>query len=542
MLRNTVAIIRKNEKFLFLLVVLLNLLPIFQGHFFPSMDGPAHLYNAGLIKELSLHPHAFLESYYQFNAVPVPNWSGHFVLAFFRLFLPGFLAEKLLLILYLVGLPYSFRAFIRVVNPASVSLSYLILPFTYSFLFILGFYNFCLGLICLFYILTFWVKNNPAGFSWKFILKLSLLLIITFFSHVFVFGFLMVLLSSYTIFNFLHQRIFKTAPLVTFRKQVAIPLSILLLSSILPLILFMVYWLQNSGSGANEYLSGEKLIQWFKNLQALISYDEAFEKSVFRKMLYLLIVTGAIATVIRGYELFRKSEVPFRERIANQLFSTREFWLLIALFLSVLYFVMPDSANAAGFISIRLLLFALFFFMTWLVIQRYPAWLSPLVVIPFLLFHFRLVQYYQTATEHPVNVSEACYQAGKHIPPNSVVLPVNFSNNWLFGHFSNYLGADKPMVILENYETAQAYFPLKWNTDAMPNLQIGKLQAGDLGCQNWLSNLQNPPRAIDYVFFLEPPTELTDSCWLKLTETLRKEYQIVYRSKYCTLFRFRKQK
>lgn len=542
MLKNTVAIIRKNEKFLFLLVVLLNLLPIFQGHFFPSLDGPAHLYNAGLIKELSLHPHGFLESYYQFNTVPVPNWSGHFVLAFFRLFLPGFLAEKLLLILYLVGLPYSFRAFIRVINPASVSLSYLILPFTYSFLFILGFYNFCLGLICLFYILTFWLKNNPAPFSWKFVLKLSLLLIITFFSHVFVFGFLIALLIAYTVFNYLHQRIFKTSLTMTFREHVMIPLSLLLLSSILPLGLFIVYWLQNSGSGAIEYLSGKTLIQWFKNLQALIAYNEPLEKAVFRKMLYILIAAGAIAIMIRAFALFRKAGTTLRERIAHHLFSTHEFWLLIAFSLIVLYFIMPDSANAAGFISIRLLLLALFFFMTWLVIQRYPAWINPLVVIPFLLFHFHLVQYYQTATEHPVKVSEACYQAGKQIPPNSVVLPVNFSNNWLLGHFSNYLGADKPIVILENYETAQAYFPLKWKTNAMPNLQIGELQAGDLNCLNWLNNPQNEPRTIDYVFFLEPPKELTDSCWLQLTRTLRKEYEVVHRNDYCTLFRFRKQK
>jgi len=36
-----------------------------------------------------------------------------------------------------------------------------------------------------------------------------------------------------------------------------------------------------------------------------------------------------------------------------------------------------------------------------------------------------------------------------------VVLPINYSDNWLSGHFSNYLAIDKPIIVLENMDVEQ---------------------------------------------------------------------------------------
>src|SRR5687768_6062047 len=96
------------EPLIFYAVLLLNLLPLLVFKFYPSLDGPAHLYNSLLIPEM-LKGNEVLESMLKFNSEPVPNWSGHFILSFFNLFLPGWLAEKMLLIFYVTGLPLSFR-------------------------------------------------------------------------------------------------------------------------------------------------------------------------------------------------------------------------------------------------------------------------------------------------------------------------------------------------------------------------------------------------------------------------------------------------
>ena len=44
--------IEKVERWFFLAMTLLNLMPIFVGKFFPTMDGAAHLYNSNLINHL----------------------------------------------------------------------------------------------------------------------------------------------------------------------------------------------------------------------------------------------------------------------------------------------------------------------------------------------------------------------------------------------------------------------------------------------------------------------------------------------------------
>jgi len=126
------------EKFLFLIVVLLNIIPVLSYTYFPTMDGPAHLYNSNLITHLLFEDNQQLHEFYKLNTIAVPNWIGHFILSFFNLFLPAFLAEKILLLIYFVGLPYSFRRLIITINPKAVFVSYFIFPFTYSFLFFIG--------------------------------------------------------------------------------------------------------------------------------------------------------------------------------------------------------------------------------------------------------------------------------------------------------------------------------------------------------------------------------------------------------------------
>src|SRR6187549_2575351 len=137
------------EKYFFFSLSIINLIPVLFYKFFPTLDGPAHLYNATIINQL-LAGNEYLEKFFRFNPEPVPNWTGHFLLSCFNLLLPAFIAEKLLLVLYLLGLPFSFRSLIKTIASGNVFISYYIFPFTYSFLFFLGFYNFCVGLVFLF--------------------------------------------------------------------------------------------------------------------------------------------------------------------------------------------------------------------------------------------------------------------------------------------------------------------------------------------------------------------------------------------------------
>jgi len=126
---------KKAEAVIFFIVTLLNLYPVLSNQYFPTLDGAAHLYNANIIKELILHPEGAFANYFEFNSSPVPNWTGHFILTFFRFIFPAFLAEKCLLIIYLVGLPYAFRSLVKRLNPKNALGAYFIFPFCYTSIF-----------------------------------------------------------------------------------------------------------------------------------------------------------------------------------------------------------------------------------------------------------------------------------------------------------------------------------------------------------------------------------------------------------------------
>ena len=134
------------SKYLFYFVLVLNVVLLCFTRFYPSMDGPAHLYNSNILNHL-IRGNTTLSEFYSINTVPIPNWTSHFLLSIFHIVLPAWLAEKALLVLYVSGMAFSFRFLIKELNPENIPLSILIFPFIYSFLFHLGFYNFSISFI-----------------------------------------------------------------------------------------------------------------------------------------------------------------------------------------------------------------------------------------------------------------------------------------------------------------------------------------------------------------------------------------------------------
>ena len=58
--------------------------------------------------------------------------------------------------------------------------------------------------------------------------------------------------------------------------------------------------------------------------------------------------------------------------------------------------------------------------------------------------------------------AKAVAKASDHILNKSIVYVVKYSDNYLYGHVSNYAGINKEVVITENYEAVLTWFPLTW--------------------------------------------------------------------------------
>jgi hypothetical protein len=137
--------------------------------------------------------------------------------------------------------------------------------------------------------------------------------------------------------------------------------------------------------------------------------------------------------------------------------------------------------------------------------------------------------------------AEMIYNTSKNIKEKSVVLPINMSENWLEGHFSNYIATDKEIVLLENYEASLGWFPLKWHPTKLPKILLGtKERVNNL---SWISNYESKiEKKIDYIFlygntlkidepsYAELKTELATS-YLLDTTTIKNEYIKLFKLK-----------
>ena len=526
------------EKYLFYVVIVINLIPVLANQFFPTMDGPAHLYNSNIINSLLLENND-LHHFFVFNQEPVPNWTGHFILAVLNSFLPSFIAEKILILFYLIALPLSFRALIKTINPKNVIFSYLIFPFLYSFLFLLGFYNFSLGLVLLFVSLNYWLKNEGSLTSAKKILLLFLLTTITYFTHVFVFALLMFFLGLHIFVNGMVAIFSRNSESIKdILKSALKKIGLLCLSSFIPISLFLYYFLSRGASGDSVFLEFSELIERLANIQSIIGYNALLESVYTQKIFYVLVAI----TIISLFSMVKRKVYPQNNPsdTPSSIKSPSGYWLLTVISVLLLYFSLPDSDGSAGYVSDRLGLLFFIFLIVWLSTQEFSKWIAIPGILIVLYCNIQLTLYYSSAIRNLNETAGECYEVSKHITKNSVVLPLNYSDNWLAPHFSNYLGADKPMIVLENYECNTGYFPIKWNQSMLPNLLFGTTASEHHSCLRWISNPNNKTKVIDYVFVLGDLDAKNDSCTISIKENLTQNYSMIFSTRNCQLFHYKR--
>ena len=527
MVKKLSSTISKNyEAILFFIATLLNLYPVLSNQYFPTLDGPAHLYNASIIKELMVNSGSVFSDYFVFNNKLVPNWSGHFILVFFQLFLPAFLAEKCLLLLYLVGLPYAFRSLVLMISPKNGLSSYLIFPFCYTSVFLLGFYNFSIGILLMLVIFRAWIKREQQKTSWKKFLLFFLLFLLIYLSHLVVFlisiGFLLgrsVYLKSY---HLLLKKQRNKPIQLAFLKN----LGFLLLTALLPVILAIQYFLNRDSFAKSSRLSREELLNGLMNMDSIIGFSYDVEKNI---SIYIFSSIMGLAILL----LIKRAWLLYSKRI---LIKQHDHWLLAALVVLVGYFILPNETGGAGFVSVRLNLIFYLFLICWIAFQQINQKLLGLVVLLVLACNFKLTFYYNTVSSDLNRYVKSITECSKFIEYGSTVIPLNYSGHWLTAHFSNYLAVDKNLVVMDNYESTVDYFPLRWSGSKFPAITIGEKPLEKQECVSWLSNPYGNPEPSDYVFILGKSNEA--SCSKMIFEKIQKEYQLIYSNKNASVYKY----
>ena len=102
-----------NFKKLQIFLILVHLLPIWLFAYFPTQDGPSHIYNSQVLREY-WNPEYGFQMFYNINWHLFPNWLSHFALAVLMGVFSPFIAEKVYLSAYVIFFPIAILYFLIV--------------------------------------------------------------------------------------------------------------------------------------------------------------------------------------------------------------------------------------------------------------------------------------------------------------------------------------------------------------------------------------------------------------------------------------------
>lgn len=167
---------------LFLGVALLQLVPVWAPRYYPTMDGPAHLYNAWVMREIVLRHDNAVTRTYAIDAKPYPNLLDHVLLAMLLGAFKAPVAEKVFvsaIILLFLGGAWMFAG---AADPRASLFAFLAVPLSHHLLLKSGFYNFSLSVGLYFVIVAVWWTRRRRPDA-QTVALVALLLVLCYFAH-----------------------------------------------------------------------------------------------------------------------------------------------------------------------------------------------------------------------------------------------------------------------------------------------------------------------------------------------------------------------
>jgi hypothetical protein len=492
----------KAEPLFFTILLIISIIPLMLPGHFITLDGPAHLYNSHLIREL-FNGNSLVQSYFTWNPVPEPNWSGHLIMTILGGVFPAALTLKLMLSLIIITMATGFRRLFSLMIPGSAWSSWLIFPWLYHFPLMMGFLNYSIGLALFPWILSFWYQSS-SGLSLKRIVLLFMLLTCSYFSHLMLFAITLLAMGILLISQ------------ENFKKRVG---WVVLISA--PFVLAGLFFILNRGTtgmhGSYNRLPLEELVMNFACVRPLIIFHMDNEKPTgIAYGIFLLFILIAALLSSEKKKVIRNAGI-------------------FTMIMIVLYFVFPDDFAAGGIITVRIAQLS-FIGLLWViacvqlspVMQKIAALGSVIFAVLFYNLHHetqRLLS--KDATNY---VSAAAF-----IPEGSVVLPLNYSGNWLHSNFPGFAGAERNLLVLDNYEADMLYFPLHWKAGLNVKEQYGNYASSNRPCIPF-AKLAADGKLPDAVLCWQMPASEADSCTQEVIQQLQQYYSLKHSNEYAKVY------
>lgn len=408
-----------------------------------TLDGPAHLYNARILQHLLLK-NPVLEQFLEINPEIIPNY---FISCMYGLLINYFdplSVEKFINAICLLLLGTSSLLIIQKISKTGRHCGILIGLILFNNLLALGFYNFMFSLGFMNLSILFILKIIDQN-VWKYWMVLILCQILLFLSHglnfLICFGFMILIVLFEIIEYYINNKLISI-------KLLKIILGIIAIST--PFIIILTGFIIERKGEDVIFLGMEELVEYISEFRFLLAYIET--EIIYHRVIFLMFF-GLLC--ILSYNYFNNIK-----RNQNKFKSVA--WFAFVIILITSYFVLPNQTSGGGYISIRILLMVFIFSIYWMSSIAIPNYFFTCLLLIIQIPFIKSLNEKFKVQEKLSSKIESILDCETKIVANSIILPIYHGDNWLEGHYSNFLGINKPLVILENYEANAGYFPVKW--------------------------------------------------------------------------------
>ena len=496
---------------LIIVLLIVHLAPIWIFKYFPTQDGPSHIYNAYVLKDYHKHENYKMREVFKLNLTLFPNWTSHALMALLMYIFPPIVCEKILISLCIGLLPVSLFYFLNAINRGKTLFGLLGFIYAYNYLLHMGFYNFALSIPMFFFTLGYWWKHKDEMGSVN-IAVLYVLLLGTYFCHYQSYLQLVLSLSFFAFFSHLYsalveiwgvKRSVQTGEgqrFVSVRAFIGRLKSFLLfLGFMLPAYFIMLsYYLSKTRGYAHNYRSLKVLREYFFGHKSLVYFRDDYIL-IMRIMLgllavaFLLTLWDRIATAYKSRRAAASSDMDpsaMAERLWTRIINGKEQFLLMAGILTIIFFKSPWSlSSGGGWINDRAHIYIFLVLLPFFSVNfhRYIRYSMAGIIIALSLWHlgYSAQDYYYLSKEiadmtssvgmleeHTALCDEVDFAlcrtpgARKWRGPSDYLGDVKYVSPFL--HVPSYYCLENDVAYLPNYEAAFDYFPINLGDKSGP--------------------------------------------------------------------------
>jgi hypothetical protein len=484
---------------LFILTICAQLVPVWFWTYFPSLDGPSHLYNASILLNYSKVP--LYQQYYRITYDTPGNIVTQLVLSSLLTVLPPLVAEKTFLTLYLVSFPVAFRWTLQALGGDARSFSFFAVVLSYNHFLHLGFWNFCAGIPLTLATLAYISAGRERPLYGGRLATLLALALATYLCHPIAWG--MAVLGTTWI---LAWEQFGVPSLKSVR-----PLPQRLLTAgavVLPGLLYL-FSTRVPGSLEVPRVSFSGAAQSLYQLGFLNSYGRS-ELWLCRTLLASVVVLIVFVALIGGLRQFK-----------NPMLS-------LALACAALVAFGPDAFGTLLLIRERVAIFAFLFLCAGLATIDWPKKTPPVVLAVFLSVLSLIGTWRRQPAYKNWNARLAEYAAiAPLIQANSVLLTFSYATPEEHSSPTVHAAGNwtpKPFIDLSNFEARDVIFPVRFRNMRSPQADIyAPLSA-------YIERLRLEQFQLDYILFDAEPARLMRPEELERSSGILKEFALDYAS------------